>query len=177
MGTGLMEDAKPDQAQPADGPERAAMRAAAKRIDRINDWLHVGGALSPDEYSRFHDAGITHIVDLREETLADARMLDGLGIACRHVPVPDRGPPTMDQLVEVATWLRQQDEARMYVHCKGGFGRAATVAVGLLVLRGSAMDDAVEQVRRARPEMRLNSSQLEWLRTVERERRDAKVDK
>lgn len=172
-----MNDTKADQAPPADGPEREAMRAAAKRIDRINNWLHVGGALSPDEYDRFRDAGITHIVDLREETLADERMLDGLGIACRHVPVPDRGPPSMDQLVEVAAWLGQQDEARMYVHCKGGFGRAATMAVGLLVLRGSALDDAVEQVRRARPEMRLNSPQLEWLRTVEQDRRDTAVDK
>jgi protein-tyrosine phosphatase len=172
-----MEDAKPDQAPTADGPEREAMRAAAKRIDRINDWLHVGGALSPDEYGRFRDTGITHIVDLREETLADSRMLDRLGIMCRHVPVPDRGPPTMDQLIEVASWLSEQADARMYVHCKGGFGRAATMAVGLLVLRGSALDDAVEQVRRARPEMRLNSLQLEWLQTVERERRNATADK
>jgi len=172
-----MDSAKPDQPRPADGPEREAMRAAAKRIDRVNNWLHVGGALSPDEYTRFRDAGITHIVDLREESLADGRILDGLGIACRHVPVPDRGPPTMGQLIEVADWLSLQDDARIYVHCKGGFGRAATMAVGLLVLRGSALDDAVEQVRGARPEMRLNSEQLEWLHTVEQERPDATVDK
>jgi protein-tyrosine phosphatase len=172
-----MEDAKPDQTQPAADPEREANRAAAKRIDRVNDWLHVGGALSPDEYVRFHAAGITHIVDLREETLADARMLDEFGIACRHVPVPDRGPPSTQQLVAVAQWLDEQEPAaRMYVHCKGGFGRAATMAVGLLVLRGSALDDAVEQVRRARPEMRLNPAQLEWLQTVEQERRDGPGD-
>src|ERR1019366_9028403 len=122
-----MDDAKPDQAQPANGPEREPNRAAAKRIDRVNDWLHVGGALSPDEYARFRAAGITHIVDLREETLADAGVLDALGIACRHIPVPDRGPPSTDQLVAVADWLDEQNpDARMYVHCKGGFGRAAT---------------------------------------------------
>jgi protein-tyrosine phosphatase len=173
-----MENAKPDQTQPARDPAREANRAAAKRIDRVNDWLHVGGALPPDEYVRFRAAGITHIVDLREETLADARMLDELGIACRHVPVPDRGPPRTQQLVAVADWLDEQEpDARLYVHCKGGFGRAATMAVGLLVLRGSALDDAVEQVRRARPEMRLNPAQLEWLQTVEQERRDGTADK
>jgi protein-tyrosine phosphatase len=173
-----MEDAKPDQIQPPADPEREAHRAAAKRIDRVSEWLHVGGALSPDEYVRFRAAGITHIVDLREETLADARMLDELGIVCRHVPVPDRGPPSTQQLVAVAEWLDEQDpDARLYVHCKGGFGRAATMAVGLLVLRGSALDDAVEQVRRARPEMRLNPAQLEWLQTVEQERRDRTADK
>jgi protein-tyrosine phosphatase len=173
-----MESAKPDQSQPAPDPEREAQRAAAGRIDRVNDWLHVGGALPPDEYVRFRTAGITHIVDLREETLADARMLGELGIVCRHVPVPDRGPPSTQQLVAVAQWLDEQDpDARMYVHCKGGFGRAATMAVGLLVLRGSALDDAVEQVRQARPEMRLNPAQLEWLQTVERERRNDRADK
>jgi protein-tyrosine phosphatase len=172
-----MENAKPDQAQPAAEPEREANRAAAKRIDRVNEWLHVGGALSPDEYARFRAAGITHIVDLREETLADTRMLEALGITCRHVPVPDRGPPSTEQLVAVADWLDEQDpDARMYVHCKGGFGRAATMAVGLLVLRGSGLDDAVEQVRQARPEMRLNPAQMEWLQRVERERRDTTAD-
>jgi len=35
----------------------------------------------------------------------------------------------------------------------------------------------VEQVRKARPEMRLNSLQLEWLHAVEQERRDSTADK
>ena len=45
------------------------------------------------------------------------------------------------------------------------------MAVGLLVAQGTALDDAIRQVREARPEMRLNDEQLAWLRTVE-ERRD-----
>ena len=156
-----------DQPRASDDPRREAMRAAAKRIDRVNEWLHVGGALSPEEYARFRDAGITHVVDLREETLADAERLTVLGIAHRHVPVPDHGPPTIKQLVEVAEWVDEGDKSvGMYVHCKGGFGRAATMAVGLLVVQGIALDDAVEQVRKARPEMRLNAEQLTWLRTV-----------
>lgn len=164
-----MTDPKSVQAESAGDPQREATRAAAKRIDRINDWLHVGGAMSPDEYKRFQDVGITHIIDLREETPSDGERLRELCIARRHVPVPDRGPPTVEQLVEVASWLAEGDEnARMYVHCKGGFGRAATMAVGLLILRGSTVDDAVEQVRKARPEMRLNEDQLAWLSAVRR---------
>jgi protein tyrosine phosphatase (PTP) superfamily phosphohydrolase (DUF442 family) len=165
-----MTDSKAVQAEPAGDPQREAMRVAAKRIDRINDWLHVGGVLPPDDYKRFQEAGITHVVDLREEPPSDSERLHELGIARRHVPVPDRGPPTVDQLVEVASWLAEgHGGARMYVHCKGGFGRAATMAVGLLILRGSAVDDAVEQVRRARPEMRLNEDQLTWLHAVRRQ--------
>ena len=165
-----MTDQKPEQPPIPDDPQTAANRAAAKRIDRVNEWLHLGGALSPDEYQRFRDAGITHVIDLREDDDADAERLQALGIARRHVPVPDRGPPTIAQLVEVAEWVDEEDgSVAMYVHCKGGFGRAATMAVGLLVVDGVALDDAVERVRRARPEMRLNDEQLAWLRTVEQE--------
>jgi protein-tyrosine phosphatase len=164
-----MTDPKPAPAEPAGDPQREAMRAAAKRIDRVNGWLHVGGALSSDEYKRFQEAGITHVVDLREEAPSDNEHLQELGIERRHVPVPDRGPPTVEQLAEVASWLTEGDQgAQLYVHCKGGFGRAATMAVGLLILHGSAPDNAVEQVRLARPEMRLNEDQLAWLSAVRR---------
>jgi protein-tyrosine phosphatase len=144
------------------------MRVARTRIDRVNDQVHLGGALPPDDYERLRQAGITHVVDLREESDSDTARLQGLGIAQRHVPVPDHSPPTTPQLVEIAALVVDGDAA-VYVHCKGGFGRAATMAAGLLVAQGLAVDDAVEQVRKARPEMRLNAAQMDWLREIERD--------
>lgn len=155
---------------PPDDAKRQAMRAAAKRIDRVNRWLHLGGALPPDEYQRFQQAGITHLVDLREDDDADSTRLGALGITRRHVPVPNGGPPTVEQLAEVGEWIDKADEgATVYVHCQGGFGRAATMAVGLLVTYGVPLDDAIEQVRMVRPEMQLNEKQMAWLRTVKQE--------
>lgn len=157
---------RPDQSQA--GPQREAMRAAAKRIDRVNDGLHVGGALIPDEYGRLSASGITHVIDLRKESDADIEQLKALGIEQRHVPVPDNGAPSIAQLVNIADFLDEADQDRsIYVHCKGGFGRAATVAVGLLVLRGDILHDAITQMRTARPEIRLNEEQLARLRSVE----------
>ena len=157
-----------DQSQTPESSQPEATRDTRKRIDRVTDWLCLGGALSPDEYPRFRDAGITHIVDLREDDEADAERLRELGLERRHVPVPDRGPPQFDQLTEAAQWFAAETSgASLYVHCKGGFGRAATMAVGLLILRGAALDEAVRQVREARPEMRLNNDQLDWLHAVE----------
>jgi protein-tyrosine phosphatase len=145
---------------------REASRAAAKRVDRVNDWLFVGGALAGEELQRLLHAGVTHVVDLRAEAPAEDSGLESLGIKRRHVPVPDRSPPSMEQLVETGDWLGNHG-ASVYVHCKGGFGRAATMAVALLVLRGHALSDAVDRVREARPEMRLNAEQLAWLSVVE----------
>jgi protein-tyrosine phosphatase len=160
----------PAPAPPADDPQRAAMRAATKRIDRVNDWLLVGGAIPAAEYQRFRDAGITHVVDLREdaEVDADPKRLEELGIARRQIPVPNHGAPTGDQLAELAKWFDAKTAGgKVYVHCGGGFGRAATMAVGLLVLQGASVDDAVREVRQARPEIRLNADQLAWLRGID----------
>ena len=163
-----MTEHEPEHLQQSTDSGRGATRVAAKRIDRVNEWLHVGGALPPEEYARLSQAGITHVIDLREETVADAGRLKELGLIRQHVPVADHGSPTIEQLTSVAACLAKGDEpVSMYVHCKGGFGRAATMAVGLLVAHGVGVDDALEQVRKARPEMRINDEQLAWLRIVE----------
>ena len=46
---------------------RAAMAAASERIDRVQPWLQLGGALPPEDYERLRAAGVTHVVDLRED--------------------------------------------------------------------------------------------------------------
>lgn len=109
-------------AQPGEA-QRQAMRAATKRMDRVNDWLHVGGAIPPQEYQRFSAAGIADVVDLREDAEADADLarLDALSIARLQVPVPNHGAPSHEQLGEIADWLDAADgETVVYVHCGGG---------------------------------------------------------
>ena len=151
--------------------QRAAMRAAARRIDRVNTWLRVGGALPADEYQRLADDGITQVVDLRQEQELNeenspppAQRLQDLGIARRQVPVANGHAPTLDQLKEVAGWLdAQADDTTLYVHCGGGFSRATVMAAGLLITRGAVLEDALKAIRSARPEMRLNEEQSAWL--------------
>jgi hypothetical protein len=61
--------------QGSHGPEnsqREALRAARGRIDRVDDWLHVGGAVPPADYERLVRAGITRVIDVREEETDDA---------------------------------------------------------------------------------------------------------
>jgi hypothetical protein len=43
------------------------------------------------------------------------------------------------------------------------------MAVGLLVLEGRTLSQALDQVRAVRPEMRLNEAQLEWLTALEKQ--------
>src|SRR5215469_10773553 len=121
----MTDEARASPAQPDDA-HRAAMRAATKRIDRVDERLHVGGAISPDDYGRFLELGITHVIDLREASEDDSNpaRLQELGIARLQVPVPNQGTPRLDQLQEIVTWLDSCPGSSVaYVHCGGGFGR------------------------------------------------------
>jgi protein-tyrosine phosphatase len=150
---------------------RAAMAAASKRIDRVRPWLQVGGALAPEDYERLQAAGVTHVVDLREDAEVDAgvEQLATFGIERRQVPVPNRKAPTTQQVLEVLDWL-PSDGASVYVHCQGGFGRAGTMAVGLLVQSGRTVEEAEREVRASRPEININDAQRAWLEELERSR-------
>ena len=73
-----------------------------------------------------------------------------------HLPIPDGMPPGAG--VEEA-WTAAGEAIRdrlrlgfdVLVHCKGGLGRAGTVAARLLVELGTRPDDAIRRVRAARP--------------------------
>jgi protein-tyrosine phosphatase len=147
------------------------MAAASKRIDLVQAWLQVGGALPPEDYERLRAAGVTHVVDLREdhEVDADDARLSALGIERRQVPVPNRHAPSTDQLLAILEWL-PNDGASVYVHCQGGFGRAGTMAVGMLVQRGLTVEAAEREVRAVRPEININDVQRACLDSLERER-------
>lgn len=117
------------------------------------------------EYQRFSDIGITHIVDLRKEEEVDSELvrLEQLNIARLQASVPNHGALKLEQLTEIADRIEaMSSDSVVYVHCGGGFGRATTKAVGLLLAAA----------RRTRPEFRINADQLAWQQTVEEHLRD-----
>jgi protein-tyrosine phosphatase len=158
------------QTNQADEERRTAMRAASRRIDRVEPWLHVGGALPPEDFHRLRQAGVTHVVDLRQDHEVDASVeqLTDFGIERRQVPVANREAPTAAQVQEILEWFpADRDESSLYVHCQGGFGRAGTMTVGLLVQGGLSIAEAEQQVRAVRPEISINDEQRAWLETLE----------
>lgn len=91
-------------------------------------------------------------------------------IEWHHMPIRDYGVP--DAAFE-AEWparsarLRALVAAgnRVLVHCRGGLGRAGTVAARLLVEMGADVDEAISAVRRERaPEAIETAAQEAWVR-------------
>jgi atypical dual specificity phosphatase len=114
-------------------------------------------------------AGVTAVVNLCEdaeywegERDAVGRAYADAGIVEHHLPVSDGGTvpaAVLEQAVELAS------EHVLYVHCRGGRERSATVAVAVVArTEGIAVDDALARVRERRPEFRPLPWQIEAVR-------------
>jgi protein-tyrosine phosphatase len=99
------------------------------------------------------------------------REIRARGIDWLHLPIPDVTAPT-------AEWEQRWREARnalhaildrngrLLVHCKGGLGRAGTVAARLLMERGAPVHEAIAAVRQARGPGAIEGPQPAYLRAL-----------
>jgi ADP-ribosyl-[dinitrogen reductase] hydrolase len=109
------------------------------------------------------DWGATTLVTLIEDHEIEALQVHGIEAECRrhgidwlHLPIPDVSTPTDEFEAAWATVgeglrSRLRNGFNVVVHCKGGLGRAGTIAARLVVEFGADPDDAVQRVREARP--------------------------
>jgi ADP-ribosyl-[dinitrogen reductase] hydrolase len=140
----------------------------------MSDWFeHFGfaevaddlliGAYPQDagDVAALREAGVTRVLNLVQDleyerggrdacvlALADA------GIAEQRIEIVDYGNLRPDH-IELATqaalgWL--DDGERVYVHCRAGMQRSATVAAAVVMLRDDvALPDALESIRARKP--------------------------
>jgi protein-tyrosine phosphatase len=91
------------------------------------------------------------------------------GIAWHHLPIEDVSVP--DQRFEQhwrTVWPRLHgrlnDGERVLVHCRGGLGRAGTVAALMLIESGESPERAIARVRAVRPGAIETAEQETWVR-------------
>ena len=83
-----------------------------------------------------------------------------------HAPIPDGRPPGPD-FEDAWTGAGEAVRGRLslgfdvLVHCRGGLGRAGTVAARLLVELGASPDDAIRRVREARSPLAIETTSQE----------------
>ena len=96
--------------------------------------------------------GIRAVVSLDEEGIP-ARLLAGQGFDHLHLPVPDFGSPTLDQVRRFVAFVDAElgQSRPVAVHCRAGYGRTGTMLACYLVWTGTDPEMAVEEVRRRRP--------------------------
>lgn len=124
--------------------------------------------------------GIERIVSLTMEPL-DAYQVERFSMEVVHLPVPDGGAPTLEQIEEfnalVTRWLRSGK--KVVVHCGAGYGRSGTMLACYLVGTGCTSEQAIRRVRRFRPQSIETAEQEACiagyeLRLLERKLRDGR---
>ncbi|MFP2925169.1 fused DSP-PTPase phosphatase/NAD kinase-like protein [Pyxidicoccus sp. 3LG] len=134
-------------------------------LSRVHDWLYVGGAISRSRYADLKALGITAVIDVRGERCDDAAALAALGIELLNLPVTDRYPPSVEQLMRGVEWAlpRLEKGGRLFTHCEHGVGRGPLVGLAVMVARGWDAPTAYRELRHARWQSTLNDRQLNGL--------------
>jgi len=113
-----------------------------------------------DAIARWAPAAIATLIEAHEFAMLGVRNLGeqirARGLEWHHLPIVDVRPP--DERFENA-WQSSgprlvgllRSGEKVLVHCRGGLGRAGTVAARLLVEIGTPAEEAVTRVRAARP--------------------------
>lgn len=119
--------------------------------------------------------GAAAVVTLIEAAEAETLGVQGLGeaitargVAWHPLPIPDLGVPdesAMEAWRNLSPRLHHLAEkgGRILVHCRGGLGRAGTIAALLLIERGMDAAAAITAVRAARPGAIETDVQESWL--------------
>jgi protein-tyrosine phosphatase len=131
-------------------------------VSQVNDWLWVGGSVARSQYAALKAQGITAVIDLRAERVDDAAALAALGIELLHVPVTDRYPPSVEQLMKGVEWAlpRLKAGGKLYTHCEHGVGRGPLMGLAVLVAQGADVKEAYRALRERRWQATLNDRQL-----------------
>ena len=134
----------PGKVQPM-GSTGAWARDLAKDLDVIRDAGYVA-VVTLIEQHEIDTLGVTAL-----GSQVRARHMDWLHLPIRDVSVPDAAFDARWRNVGEGLRARLRDGVSIFVHCKGGLGRAGTIAARLLVELGTPASEAIVMVRGVRP--------------------------
>lgn len=142
-------------------------------ISWITTLLAVSAALHSRHLFALRRMGIEAIISLRTRELYDPRLMALHGFHFLHLPVPDYGAPSLEQLLTGSQWVASHVRSgrKVLVHCKKGVGRSAVLVGATLLHFGYSLEEALTLVRSQRWGIDLNATQLERLREFEQQLR------
>ena len=131
------------------------------RVLRIRNWwdhidpsVIVGAYPFASDVAQLHVDGVRAVVNTCEEYDGPVEEYRKHGIVQLHVPTTDFTHPRLEDIEKAVDFIQRHADAgeSVYVHCKAGRARSATVALcWLMKHRGMTMDEAQAQLLQSRP--------------------------
>ena len=133
-------------------------------LSQVTPRLFLGGQHSRRGWRAMQAAGVTAVVNLREARFSDAAKGIG-GERHLHLPTVDNTPPTAADLMRGAAFIGDEIQrgGKVYIHCGVGVGRAPTLTAAFLMTTGLSAEEALRQIKKARPFVHLTDEQRDAL--------------
>jgi protein-tyrosine phosphatase len=82
------------------------------------------------------------------------------------LPTTDMTPPNPKQLEIGVNFIKSliKNKTKVYIHCKNGHGRAPTMAAAYFISTGMSVKEAMDLLKKKRPEVHLNTKQVNALK-------------
>ena len=140
-----------------------------RRSSEITPQIYVGGQYNDKGKAWLEAHNIHACVNMRIEVDDAERGLDLKNYL--YLPTIDDEAPTMEHLYEGIEFCQRivGEGGTVYIHCKGGIGRAPTMAVAYFMSTGMSLDEALTFIRKKRPFIKVMPPQMARLRELEAE--------
>ena len=99
--------------------------------DQVDTLLFVGARPFKSDIHRLHDLGVRAVVNTCEEFAGPIDAYADFGIKQLHLPTIDFTSPSLEDVRAGVEFIQDQHHRghAVYVHCKAGRGRSATIAL------------------------------------------------
>ena len=126
--------------------------------DRIDEHVFVGAYPFAGDVASMRGEGVRAVVNTCEEYKGPVEQYRKHGIEQLHIPTTDFTHPKLSDVeaaVEFIQKYKLQNDA-VYIHCKAGRARSATVAIcWLMKYRGMSVEEAQRHLLESRPHTNL----------------------
>jgi hypothetical protein len=162
----------PPRAKMLMGPYLAGVRLSAwlrrpAPPSLIAPGVLLGGHLSKPQAKALLDMGVTAVLDFAAEFSEQPTLRK---VRYRSIPVLDLVPPSRRDLESAVEFIEQNSRnGIVYVHCALGYSRSVCAVAAWLLRTGSAStaEEAIGQIKAARPRAVAGAGQLHALRAFE----------
>jgi len=121
---------------------------------RVDDHVILGAMPFRSDVDLLHREGVMGVINTCYEYDGPCDEYERVGIVQLHLPTIDFTPPSLEDVEKGVEFIRQHAAtgSTVYVHCKAGRARSATiVACWLIASRGISPDEAQTILRQRRP--------------------------
>ena len=126
---------------------------------RVDDHLILGAVPLGNDIERLTGEKVTGVINTCEEYAGPVEQYEKLGVEQLWIPTIDFTPPTLEDIESAIEFIERhaKQDGSVYVHCKAGRGRSATIAVcWLMKTLGITPREAQEKLLNIRPHVKKN---------------------